>query len=44
VARTAIGAKAQPTNRINNRRPNLLLSGVDGKVTFKPGCGRDAAK
>ena len=34
-----MGTKAQPTNRISNRRPNLLRSGVDGRVTFEPGLG-----
>ena len=29
-----MGTKAQPTNSARSLRPNLLRSGVDGKVTF----------
>jgi hypothetical protein len=34
VASTAMGTRAHPTNNTSSRRPNLLRSGVDGRVTF----------
>src|SRR5215210_616504 len=32
-----MGTSAHPTNSARSLRPNLLRSGVDGKVTCKPG-------